>query len=92
MKKLSSSASLTDYLIGELELRCFQLRLSQSPVPEALFRINVDVDLMLDIYTRIVTANDRIWLSEHDELYLIRSVKKLLNLIIQKHLSVSKNK
>ncbi|CAG9806092.1 unnamed protein product [Chironomus riparius] len=81
-----------DYLIGELELRCFQLRLLNSPVPEALFKINADVDLMLDIYTKIVTANDRIWLSGHDELYLIRSVKKALSLIIQKHLSLSKNR
>lgn len=79
-------------MIGELELRCFQLRLQHSPVPEALFKINVDVDLMLDIYTKIVTANDRIWLSGHDELFLIRSVKKALNLIIQKHLSLSKNR
>ena len=73
-------------------MRCFHLRLSNSPVPEALFKINADVDLMLDIYTKIVTANDRIWLSGHDELYLIRSVKKALSLIIQKHLTLSKNR
>lgn len=81
-----------DYLIGEMELRCFQLKLTNSPVPDALFSMNVDIDLILDIYTRIVTANDRIWLSDYDELFLIRSVKRLLTLIIQKYLSVSKNR
>jgi hypothetical protein len=84
--------NFTDYLIGELELRCFNLKLTESPVPEALFSMNADIDLVLDIYTHVVTANDRVWLADHDELFLIRSVKRLLSLIILKYLPISKNR
>lgn len=54
--------------------------------------MNIDVDQILDIYNRIVTVNDRVWLTEYDELFLIRSVWRLLTIIIQRYLSVSKNR
>lgn len=81
-----------DFLIRELELRCFQLRLIDSPVPQELFKMSFDLDQILDIYTHIVTANDRIWMADYDELYLIRSIKSLLVSIINRHLTQSKNR
>lgn len=81
-----------DFLIRELELRCFQLRLVDSSVPQALFRMSVDIDQILDIYSHIVTANDRVWMADYDELFLIRSARLLLVSIMQRYLSQSKNK
>lgn len=81
-----------DFLIEQLELRCFHLKLVNSPVPDALCKMNFDVDHVLDIYSHIVTANDRIWMSSNDELYLMRSVKRVLVLLIQNNLSTVKNR
>jgi nuclear pore complex protein Nup155 len=80
------------FIIEQLELRCFQLLLINSPVPDALIRMNLEVDLILDSYVKTVTSNDRIWHSERDELYLMRSVNRLLHLIIQNSFSNTKNR
>jgi nuclear pore complex protein Nup155 len=81
-----------DYLIEQLELRCFQLRLTQSPVPDALVGMNLDADLILDSYLKIVAKNDRLWLTDYDELFLMRSVKRVLNLILQNNFENSRNR
>lgn len=54
--------------------------------------MNLDVDLILDNYVKIITANDRVWLSGQDELFLMRSVKRVLGLIMQNNFGSTKNR
>jgi nuclear pore complex protein Nup155 len=69
------------FLIRELELRCFKLRIPSSPVPEALIHMNLDIDSILDIYMRMISMNERVWITDDDELYLIRAIILLLSLL-----------
>ena len=81
------------FIIEQIELRCFQLEMNKSPVPDALMQMmNLDVDQILDSYVKIVTSNDRVWLSGSNELYLMESVKQLLYLIIQNNFASIKNR
>lgn len=61
-------------------------------MPDALLAMNLDADLILDSYIKIVAKNDRLWLTDHDELFLMRSVKRLLNLILQNNFENSRNR
>ncbi|XP_065080595.1 nuclear pore complex protein Nup154 [Ochlerotatus camptorhynchus] len=69
------------FIVRELELRCFRLRLFESPVPDALIEMNLDVDSMLNIYSRLISMNERVWVTDEDELYLVRSTAKLLSIV-----------
>ncbi|KFB48176.1 AGAP007999-PA-like protein [Anopheles sinensis] len=69
------------FIVRELEIRCFRLGLFNSPVPEALLEMNLDVEELINIYSRLVSMNERIWMTDRDELYLIRSTTNLLSLI-----------
>lgn len=40
------------FIVRELEVRCFRLKLLNSPVPEALLEMNLNFDNLLDIYGR----------------------------------------
>lgn len=80
------------FIIEQLELRCFNLKIVQSPVPDALMQMNFDVDLILDSYTKIVTSNERVWMTGNDELFLVRSVKRMLRLVIQNNFAFTKNR
>jgi len=80
------------FIIEQLELRCFHLALVRSPVPDALIKMNLEVDQILDSYVKIVTSNDRVWLTGQDELYLMRSVNQLLRLILQNNFLSTKNR
>lgn len=83
----------TGFLIEQIELHCFKLDIRQSPVPDALIiSMNFEVDHVLDSYVKILTSNDRIWLQGTNELYLIESVQKLLQLIWQNSFAHAKNR
>ncbi|XP_055543878.1 nuclear pore complex protein Nup154 [Wyeomyia smithii] len=69
------------FIVRELELRCFRLKLFDSPVPEALIEMNLDIDGLLNIYARLISMNERVWVTDEDELYLVRSTAKLLSII-----------
>uniref|UniRef100_A0A182QXT3 Nucleoporin Nup133/Nup155-like N-terminal domain-containing protein n=1 Tax=Anopheles farauti TaxID=69004 RepID=A0A182QXT3_9DIPT len=71
------------FIVRELEIRCFRLGMFNSPVPETLIEMNLDIEELLNIYSRLVSMNERIWVTEEDELYLIRSTSTLLSLIGQ---------
>ncbi|XP_053675196.1 nuclear pore complex protein Nup154 isoform X2 [Anopheles nili] len=70
------------FIVRELEIRCFRLGMSNSPVPETLIEMNLDIEELLNIYSRLVSMNERVWVTEDDELYLIRSTSALLSLIV----------
>lgn len=76
------------FLVRELELRACKLRLSPSPVPEALTNaINIDADSLLDIYGRMISVNERVWLNEGNEWHLVDSTTRLLDMLTsQTHL------
>lgn len=78
------------FLVRELELRACKLRLSPSSVPETLINaINNDAfnDLLLDIYARMISVNERVWLNEGNEWHLVESTTRLLEMLTsQTHL------
>lgn len=49
---LHNYTNLSDFIVRELEVRCFRLGLIDSVVPEALLNMNLDPDVLLDIYAR----------------------------------------
>lgn len=61
-------------------------------MPDALIRMNLEIDQILDGYVKIVSNNDRMWLSDQDELYLTRSAQQLLRLVMQNNFASSKNR
>lgn len=76
------------FLVHELELRACKLRLPQSPVPETMINgLNIDSDILLDIYSRMITVNERIWANEGNEWHLVESITRLVNMLTsQPHL------
>lgn len=76
------------FLVRDLEIRACKLRLAHSQVPEAMLNsINVDPSLLLDIYARMISVNERIWLNEGNEWHLVDSTKRLVLLLVsQQHL------
>lgn len=82
------------FLVYELELRCCKLRLNQSPVPEALITgMGIDVDILLDIYARRISMNERVWTNEGNEWHLVQSTTKLVELLTtQPHIIPIRNR
>lgn len=76
------------FLVHDLELRACKLRLNPSPVPETLINaINIDADLLLDIYSRMISVSERIWLNEGNEWHLVESITRLVDMLTsQTHL------
>lgn len=70
------------FLVRELELRVCRLRLSQSPVPEAFVTaMSIDFDLLLDIYGRMISMNERVWGNEGNEWHIVQSVTILVGML-----------
>lgn len=78
------------FLVREVELRSCQLRFDPSPVPEALTtQLAIDVDLLIDIYARMISMNERVWATEGNEWHLIKSVIQLVSKLCDQPLIVS---
>lgn len=82
------------FLVRELELRCCRLRLDPSPVPDAFVStMQVDFDLLLDIYSRMISMNERIWGNEGNEWHLVQSTTQLVGMLAdQPHLVAQRNR
>lgn len=82
------------FLVHELELRCCKLRLHRSPVPEALIDgMGIDIDLLLDIYSRMISMNERTWANEGNEWHLVQSATQLVDMLTtQTHLIPVRNR
>lgn len=65
------------FLVHELEIRCCKLAIDPSPVPINLLDMDIDVGLILDVYSRLISLNERVWSSYGDENYLIKSCNRL---------------
>lgn len=82
------------FLVYELELRCCRLRIQNSPVAETLINsIGIDVDHMLDIYSRMISMNERTWSTEGNEWHLVQSVTNLVDMLTtQTHIIPVRNR
>lgn len=82
------------FLVRELELRCCRLRLKESPVPTAFVNtMSVDFDLLLDIYSRMISMNERIWGNEGNEWHLVQSTTILVGMLAaQPHIIPQRNR
>ncbi|ALC39288.1 Nup154 [Drosophila busckii] len=69
------------FLIRELEIRACQLRLPEGTVPEKLFAMKLDIELLLEYYSRMISMNERIWANEGNEWQLIQSAIRVVTLL-----------
>ncbi|XP_041675233.1 LOW QUALITY PROTEIN: nuclear pore complex protein Nup154 [Drosophila eugracilis] len=69
------------FLIRELELKACQLRLPEGIVAEKLVTMNLDVELLLEYYSRMISMNERVWANEGNEWHLIQSAIRVVSLM-----------
>ncbi|XP_017059277.1 nuclear pore complex protein Nup154 [Drosophila ficusphila] len=69
------------FLIRELEIKACQLRLPEGIVPEKLVNMNLDVELLLEYYSRMISMNERVWANEGNEWHLIQSAIRVVSLL-----------
>lgn len=70
------------YLVRELELHCCHFKLENSPVPEALLqKMNLDPDAILDIYSRMISMNERVWFAQGNEWHLIQATVNVVGIL-----------
>ncbi|XP_055921871.1 nuclear pore complex protein Nup154 [Eupeodes corollae] len=69
------------FLVRELEIKACQLRLSEGAIPEALVSMELDVELLMDYYARMISMNERVWANEGNEWHLVQSSIKVVNLL-----------
>ncbi|XP_008546864.1 nuclear pore complex protein Nup155 [Microplitis demolitor] len=67
-----------DFLIKELEIRACRLGVSNTEVITGFLQLNVAVEDLLDIYDKLNSGNNRIWLNEGNEFHLIESTANLV--------------
>ncbi|XP_055386049.1 nuclear pore complex protein Nup154 [Condylostylus longicornis] len=65
------------FIIRELEIKCCRLRLDEGTVPEALIAMNLDLELLIDYYARMLSMNERVWANEGNETHLLKSTARL---------------
>nr|CAA76635.1 Nup154 [Drosophila melanogaster] len=69
------------FLIRELEVKACQLRFPEGIVPEKLVSMNLDIELLLEYYSRMISMNERVWANEGNEWHLIQSVIRVVSLL-----------
>ncbi|KAH8377789.1 hypothetical protein KR093_007134, partial [Drosophila rubida] len=69
------------FLIRELEIKACQMNLPEGTVPEKLFAMKLDVELLLEYYSRMISMNERIWANEGNEWHLIQSAIQVVTLL-----------
>ncbi|KAH8298090.1 hypothetical protein KR018_006585 [Drosophila ironensis] len=69
------------FLIRELEIKACQMRLPEGIVPEKLISMNLDMELLLEYYSRMISLNERVWANEGNEWHLIQSAIRVVSLL-----------
>lgn len=70
------------YLARELELHSCHFRLDESPVPESLLqKMNLDPDAILDIYSRMISMNERVWFAQGNEWHLVQATHNIVAIL-----------
>lgn len=80
------------FIVRELEVRCCKLRLEQFSVAEALITMNIEIDSLLDIYSRMISLNERLWATEGSEWHLVQAVARLILILTNQPNLVSARK
>ncbi|KAM7353005.1 nuclear pore complex protein Nup154 [Cochliomyia hominivorax] len=69
------------FIIRELEVKACQLRLSEGIVPDKLVAMNIDIELLMEYYSRMISLNERIWANEGNEWHLVQSSIRVVTLL-----------
>lgn len=79
------------YLVRELELHsCQLLRGRESPVAESLLlRLHLDPDALLDIYSRMISMNERVWFAQGNEWHLVQATQRLVAILAEQPTLIS---
>ncbi|XP_075223372.1 nuclear pore complex protein Nup154 isoform X2 [Lycorma delicatula] len=74
---LSSRVFPLWFLVWQLELACCQLGALRSHVHSTLISMGVPLIMLLDVYEKLFALNDRCWINEGCELYLVEVIASL---------------
>ncbi|XP_061397239.1 nuclear pore complex protein Nup154 [Musca vetustissima] len=69
------------FIIRELEIKACQLKLPEGIVPEKLAALNIDLELLMEYYSRMISINERIWANEGNEWHLVQSSIRVISLL-----------
>uniref|UniRef100_A0A1I8PU24 Uncharacterized protein n=1 Tax=Stomoxys calcitrans TaxID=35570 RepID=A0A1I8PU24_STOCA len=69
------------FIIRELEIKACQLRLPEGIVPDKLAALNIDIELLMEYYSRMISINERIWANEGNEWHLVQSSIRVITLL-----------
>ncbi|XP_011199843.2 nuclear pore complex protein Nup154 [Bactrocera dorsalis] len=69
------------FIIRELELKACQLRFPEGIVPDKLVAMNIDIDLLMEYYFRMISMNERVWANEGNEWHLVQSSIRVVTLL-----------
>lgn len=69
------------FIIRELELKACQLRFPEGIVPDKLVAMNIDIDLLMEYYFRMISMNERVWANEGNEWHLVHSSIRVVTLL-----------
>ncbi|KAL9930126.1 nuclear pore complex protein Nup154 isoform 1-T2 [Glossina fuscipes fuscipes] len=69
------------FIIRELEVKACQLRFPEGIVPEKLIAMNLDIELLMEYYSRMISINERIWANEGNAWQLVQSSICIITLL-----------
>ncbi|XP_036320971.1 nuclear pore complex protein Nup154 [Rhagoletis pomonella] len=69
------------FIIRELELKACQLQFPEGIVPEKLVAMNIDIELLMEYYFRMISMNERVWANEGNEWHLVQSSIRVVTLL-----------
>ncbi|XP_067621641.1 nuclear pore complex protein Nup154 [Eurosta solidaginis] len=69
------------FIIRELELKACHLRFPEGVVPDKLVAMNIDIELLMEYYFRMISMNERVWANEGNEWHLVQSSIRVVTLL-----------
>ncbi|KAL5281513.1 NUP155 family protein [Megaselia abdita] len=70
------------FIVRKLEIISCGNRFPKGSIPTALYKMNIDLEFLLNFYTRMLALNERIWASEGNEWHLVESAQVVVESIL----------
>lgn len=66
------------FLVRQLELKACRLHASTVHVHSTMVALGVPLMMLMDVYERLIAANERVWLTEGNEFHLVEALAQLV--------------
>ncbi|KAJ9594607.1 hypothetical protein L9F63_027409, partial [Diploptera punctata] len=66
------------FLVRQLELKACRLHADTTHVHSTMVALGVPLMTLLEVYERLIAANERVWLTEGNEFHLLEALAQLL--------------